>query len=177
MGRRPEQLELVPEAAGGEGVAEAAQVAGEVTSRSRVGLCDDAARQGAVPPRFHTPILLHCAPLGVHPHGAQVHLTPSFSTEKPNGRGASGDGGLDRRGDGGAAAGAAAAKAAARAPAPLVFLGGASGGCAPRALAGGGRNLAAAPVNCRAKGLSRSCGGMSASAASWGIRNVARFVF
>ena len=42
---------------------------------------------------------------------------------------------MDRRGDGGAAAGAAAAKAAARAPAPLVFLGGASGGCAPGALA------------------------------------------
>ena len=106
---------------------EAAQVAGEVVSRSRVGLCDRAARQGAVPPRFHTPILLHCAPLGVHPHGAQVHLTPSFSTEKPNGRGASGDGGLDRRGDGGAAAGAAAARAAEMAPGPRVFLGGALG--------------------------------------------------
>ena len=33
------------EAAGGEGVAEAAQVAGEVMLRSRVGLCDRAARQ------------------------------------------------------------------------------------------------------------------------------------
>ena len=54
---------------------EAAQAAGEAMWRSRVGLCDDAARQGAVPPRFHTPILLHCAPLGVHAHGAQVHLT------------------------------------------------------------------------------------------------------
>ena len=33
-----------PEAAGGEGVAEAAQVAGENMLRSRVGLCDRAAR-------------------------------------------------------------------------------------------------------------------------------------
>ena len=33
------------------GGVEAAQVAGEVVSRSRVGLCDRAARQGAVPPR------------------------------------------------------------------------------------------------------------------------------
>ena len=36
------------EAAGGEGVAEAAQVAGEVMLRSRVGLCDRAARQWKV---------------------------------------------------------------------------------------------------------------------------------
>ena len=37
-------------------MAEAAQVAGEVMWTSRVGLCDDAARQGAVPPgrRLHT---------------------------------------------------------------------------------------------------------------------------
>ena len=44
-------------------MAEAAEAAGEVMWRSRVGLCDDAARQGAVPPRFHTPMMLHCAPL------------------------------------------------------------------------------------------------------------------
>ena len=36
------------EAAGGEGVAEAVQVAGEVMLRSRVGLCDRAARQSNV---------------------------------------------------------------------------------------------------------------------------------
>ena len=87
------------EAAGGEGVAEAAQVASEVMWRSRVGLCDDAARQGAVPSRCHTPRMLPCPP--VHPRtGIQVHLTPSFSTEEPNGRGASGYGGVDGRGVG-----------------------------------------------------------------------------
>ena len=76
---------------------EAAQLASGSGLRlgSRVGLCGVAARQGAVWPRFHMLILLLCTPGGVQSHGAQVHLTPSFSTEKPNGRGASGDGGLD----------------------------------------------------------------------------------
>ena len=41
---------------------EAAQVAGEVVSRSRVGLCDRAARQGAVLPakRLHSPTVPLC---------------------------------------------------------------------------------------------------------------------
>ena len=63
-------------------MAEAAQAAGEVMWRSRVGLCDDAARQGAVPPRpvrrLHTPTVLLCTPT---PRGeasvrVHVHLPP-----------------------------------------------------------------------------------------------------
>ena len=52
------------EASGGEGVAEAAQVAGEVMLRSRVGLCDQVARQGAgMKPlmRLHLPTVPLCA--------------------------------------------------------------------------------------------------------------------
>ena len=73
-------------AAGGEGVAEAAQAAGEVMWRSRVGLCDDAARQGAVPPRFHTPRVLQCVPRMSVSHpltGAQVRLVKSDQPRAP----------------------------------------------------------------------------------------------
>ena len=66
------------EAAGGEGVAEAAQVAGESMLRSRVGLCGQAARQGAVTPagmRLHLPtVLLGASPEAlVRHHYAVVH--------------------------------------------------------------------------------------------------------
>ena len=54
------------EAAGGEGVAEAAQVAGEVVLRSRVRLCDRAAHQGAVSPG--------CAALTTVPKSLALHL-------------------------------------------------------------------------------------------------------
>ena len=61
---------------------EAAQVAGEVVSRSRVGLCDRAARQGAVKPkRLHLPSVLLCAlPEAAVSSGLHVHCTPSCST-------------------------------------------------------------------------------------------------
>ena len=108
---------------------EAAQVAGEVVSRSRVGLCDRAARQWKVTPgmRLHVPTVPLCASpeASVRPH---THSTPSCSTlVTRNGRGSVGSGGGDGDGDGGAAAGAAAARAAEMAPGPRVFLGGALG--------------------------------------------------
>ena len=110
-------------------MAEAAQVAGEVMWRSRVGLCDRAARQWKVRPgmRLHVPTVPLCAPnkASVRPH---THSTPSCSTlVTRNGRGSVGSGGGDGDGGGGAAAGAAAARAAETAPVPRVFLGGASG--------------------------------------------------
>ena len=112
-------------------MAEAAQVAGEVMWRSRVGLCDRAARQGKwrVRPgmRLHVPTVPLCASpeASVRPH---THSTPSCSTlVTRNGRGSVGSGGGDGDGGGGAAAGAAAARAAEMAPRPRVFLGGALG--------------------------------------------------
>ena len=109
-------------------MAEAAQVAGESMLRSRVGLCGQAARQGAVPPagmRLHLPtVLLGASPEALVRH--HIHCAPSCSTLVVwNGRGSVGSGGGD--GDGGAAAGAAAARAAEMAPGPRVFLGGALG--------------------------------------------------
>ena len=61
---------------------EAAQVAGEVVSRSKVGLCDRAARQGAVPPvrRLHTPTVLLCALPEAAGSGLHVHRAPLCST-------------------------------------------------------------------------------------------------
>ena len=62
---------------------EAAQVAGEVVSRSRVGLCDRAARQGAVPPgmRLHVPTVLLCTLReAAVSSGLHTHCAPSCST-------------------------------------------------------------------------------------------------
>ena len=109
---------------------EAAQVAGEVVSRSRVGLCDRAARQGAVLPakRLHSPSVPLCTLRGEAGSRHHTHRAPSCSTAVTrNGRGSVGSGGGDGDGDGGAAAGAAAARAAKTAPGPRVFLGGALG--------------------------------------------------
>ena len=57
---------------------EVAQVAGEVVSRSRVGLCDRAARQGAVPPgQRHVPTVplffLTSTEADPHLHGIQLY--------------------------------------------------------------------------------------------------------
>ena len=73
-------------------MAEAAQVAGAVVSRSRVGLCDRAARQWKVTPgmRLHVPTVPLCASpeASVRPH---THRTPSCSTlVTRNGRGSVG---------------------------------------------------------------------------------------
>ena len=80
--------------------------------------------------RLHVPTVPLCTLRGepsVHHH---THCAPSCSTRVVrNGRGSVGSGGGDGDGDGdgGAAAGAAVARAAETAPAPRVFLGGASG--------------------------------------------------
>ena len=67
---------------------EAAQVAGEVVSRSRVGLCDRAARQWKVRPgmRLHVPTVPLCASpeASVRRH---IHRAPSCSTVRRNRRG------------------------------------------------------------------------------------------
>ena len=98
--------------------------------RSRVGLCDDAARQGAVPLglRLHVPTVPLCTSRGERSVRRHTHRAPSCSTlVTKNGRGSVGSGGGDGDGGGGAAAGAAAARAAETAPVPRVFLGGALG--------------------------------------------------
>ena len=93
-------------------------MAGEVVSRSRVGLCDRAARQWKVTPgmRLHVPTVPLCASpeASVRPH---THSTPSCSTlVTRNGRGSVGSGGGDGDGGGGAAAGAVPPSAAHRTP-------------------------------------------------------------
>ena len=61
---------------------EAAQVAGEVVSRSRVGLCGQAADQAGVKPlmRLHLPTVPLCTSRGVAGIFHHIRCAPSCST-------------------------------------------------------------------------------------------------